>query len=151
MNSHLVHPMMKSLACLAFMTSLAPRLWAKPPKEIPYQSVTFFPLKGTYVFRVEGMMDDKTFKHSIDTVELIPIKEKHGTFKLDRVQDSRSVRFYKRDGSYVDGGFGSMGNSTETLQSYSVELVEKLFERTEPQGGVPSSGTLVPGEGSGKP
>ncbi len=84
---------------------------------IPYQAMTFYPLSGTYVMRLEGHMDLNTFKNTLHTVEFVPLQERHeetyGKFKLDRVLDSRSILLIKKDGGTAEGGFGVLGKSME--------------------------------------
>jgi hypothetical protein len=90
--------------------------WARPPKVKgkPFQPVTFYPLKGTYVIRVEGSMDLNSYRNVIDSVEIVPLIAQGGKSDLNQVKDSRSVRLFQKNGSYVDGGFGVLGRSMES-------------------------------------
>jgi len=78
---------------------------APKSKEKPFQSVTFYPLKGQYVLKLSGYTDLDKMTETLHGVELMPrseiISEK---FSLDVREGTASIHLVKVDGTFVEGG-----------------------------------------------
>jgi hypothetical protein len=71
------------------------------PKQKPFQSVTFCPLRGQYVVRITGHTDTEKLTDTIEEVVLVRSDE---PFDLYVRQGTASIHLVKADESFVEGG-----------------------------------------------